>query len=346
MKRNEIAVLAGDLDTGGTEKPVLLETHISWVILAGAFAYKIKKPVRFSFLDFSSLKKRKYYCERELALNRRLAPGMYLRVVPVCQDQQGFALGTKNSRIVDYAVVMSRMDTAKEMDRLLETGQVREQAILTLAARLAAFHRGARVVQRRPDIAVLRARFNDLLSVQAFAGRHLGADPAGVIGRAVQSSDRFLERSAAVIFERSAKGFVRDLHGDLHTGNVFLYEEPVIFDCIEFNEGMRELDVLDELAFLTMDIEAHGRAGLSGLLYREYQRLSGAESCGEDKALYAYYQCYRAAVRAKVQLLRARATGDQPVFTDSLRAAAVYLALLAGYLPRLNAEGDADHLPG
>lgn len=333
MKPNEIEQLANNPDLfEQQEKPVLIETHISWVILSGAFAYKIKKPVRFSFLDFSSLKKRKYYCERELTLNQRLSPQMYLQVVPVCQNGQNFSVTAKNGRIVDYAVLMKRMDTEKEMDKLLKAGQVSKQAIIALAGKLAAFHRNAITIKDQPDINALRMRFNDLLSVQEFSVQHLGAPFVALIDKAVQYSDRFLEQNKSLIIERYVKGFVRDLHGDLHTANIFLCDDPVIFDCIEFNDSMRQLDVLDELAFLCMDIEACGRKGLSSLFYREYNKLSGMDQTKMIIALYHYYKCYRASVRAKVLLLRARDTKDQQVFKASIQRAKQYLRLLAAYL--------------
>ncbi len=334
MKSHEITLLAGSkylLEQD--EKPVLVETHISWVILAGNFAYKIKKPLRFSFLDFSSLKKRKFYCEREVTLNRRLAPQMYLRVIPVCQNGHDFSVNAKNGRIVDYAVLMKRMDTTKEMDKLLKAGYVGEQGIIALAGKLASFHSSAIIIKHQPDIATLRARFNDLSSVQLFAGRYLGRHFAALITRAIQYSDRFLEQYRTAIIERYVRGFVRDLHGDLHTANIFLYDDPVIFDCIEFNDELRQLDVLDELAFLCMDLEAYGKKDLSGLLYQEYNRLSGADPLKDSSPLYNYYKCYRAGVRAKVLLLQAGDTGDQQVFTASTRSATKYLRLLATYLP-------------
>jgi aminoglycoside phosphotransferase family enzyme len=227
---------------------------------------------------------------------------------------------------------MKRMDTGKEMDKLLKAGQVSKQAIIALAGKLAAFHRDAIAVKHQPDIAALRVRFNDVLSVQGFSGWHLGAPFAVLIDKAVQYSDRFLEQYRSLIIERYVKGFVRDLHGDLHTANIFLYDDPVIFDCIEFNDSMRQLDVLDELAFLCMDIEACGRKGLSSLLYREYNRLSGTEQTKMTIAFYHYYKCYRASVRAKVLLLRARDTKDQRVFKTSTQRAKQYLRLLAAYL--------------
>lgn len=333
MKTNEIKRLAAALEAPASpEKPVLTETHISWVILAGTFAYKIKKPVRFSFLDFSTRQKRRFYCERELLLNRRLAAQMYLGVVPVYQSEQDFSVNGKNGRIVDYAVMMMRMEPAKEMDKMLLAGQVRGEMISALAAKLAGFHHHAAVISRPPDIAAVRERFNDLLSVQAFAGQQLGAAYADIITQAIQQSDLFLKTHSALIAKRSGEGFVRDLHGDLHTANIFLYDDPVIFDCIEFNDAMRELDILDELAFLGMDLEAYGRNDLSEWLYKEYHRLSGAGQNQGTIALYAYYKSYRANVRAKVLLLRARDTKDEQVVVASIRSARSYLQLLGDYL--------------
>ncbi|WDF79904.1 hypothetical protein PQ469_07780 [Mucilaginibacter sp. KACC 22773] len=333
MKTSEIKRLADALDEPAqSEEPVLIETHISWIILAGGFAYKIKKPVLFSFLDFTSSEKRKYYCERELVLNRRLAAQMYLRVIPVCQNGVDFSVNQKNGQIVDYALQMVRMDSAKEMNKMLLAGQVREETIFSLAAKLAAFHRAATVISQPLDISALGERFNDLLSARTFAGQHLGSSFSTLITGAIQYSNRFLDKYRSAILERSVKGFVRDLHGDLHTANIFLYDDPVIFDCIEFNDAMRELDILDELAFLGMDIEAYGRKDLSDLLYNEYHRMLGIDQNQGTIALYVYYKCYRANVRAKVLLLRAAETKDRQVFAASIHSARGYLQLLANYM--------------
>lgn len=335
MKLSEISQLASNLKLlSDANAPVILETHISWVILAGAFAYKIKKPVRFSFLDFSTRKKRKFFCERELSLNRRLAPEMYLQVIPVFKKNGAFFFGEGQGRLIDYAVLMKRMDPEREMNTLLIADRVSEKAILTLAAKVAAFHQNATVIQQLPNIATIRRQFNDLQSVQAIAGKYLNSSYAATITDAIQTSDLFLHEYGYLITERCRTGFVRDLHGDLHTGNIFLYDEPVIFDCIEFNDAMRQLDVLDEAAFLCMDLEAYGQKHLGALFYQEYSRLLNLPQNSQLMILFNYYKCYRANVRAKVLLLRARDAKDQEIVESSIKSASRYLKLIANYLSK------------
>ncbi len=343
MKSSEISQLANSLTPGNTITPVILETHISWVILAGAFAYKIKKPVRFTFLDFSTQEKRKFFCERELTLNRRLAPVMYLQVIPVVKQNGNVFLGPGKGRVVDHALLMKRMDPEKEMDRLLVTGQISEQAIKSLANKLAAFHKNATVIQQLPEIATIMTQFNDLQSVQAFAGRFLGSSFATLITNAILASDLFLNQYGHFLTDRGLKGFVRDLHGDLHTGNIFLYDDPVIFDCIEFNDALREIDILDEVAFLCMDLEAHGQNALGELFFQEYSRLLDLPQSSKVTTLFIYYKCYRANVRAKVLLLRARDSKDQRIFASSIKFAARYLKLIAVYLSKLMVDVQKNH---
>lgn len=331
MQAREIAALLNSKYLlSQDEKPVLIETHISWVILAGSLAYKIKKPVRFSFLDFSSLEKRKFYCERELTLNRRLAPQMYLRVVPVHQNGQDIFFNTKNGLIVDYAVLMKRMDPAKEMDKLLKADQASATAIATLAKKVAAFHLKAAVILTEPDIETLKDKFNDLTAVLPLIDKYMDESFAAIIAEAVKIAGCFLDKYRPHIIERSAGGFVRDVHGDLHTGNIFLYADPVIFDCIEFNDAMRQIDILDEVAFLCMDLDAFDRQDLSNAFYRDYLGNIKSGQSKETDLLFRYYKCYRANVRAKVCLLKAKEAAD-----PHIKAAATYLTLLKSYLPGL-----------
>ncbi|MCQ6958731.1 hypothetical protein [Mucilaginibacter aquariorum] len=330
MKSAEIQVLAADLeDRQQTDRARLIETHISWVILIGDFAYKIKKPVRFSFLDFSTCKRRKFFCERELFLNSRLAPQMYLGVFPIYASRKHLSLTNNNGRIVDYAVRMQRMDTAKEMGKLLAAGKVGQKQIVTLAAKLAAFHRSAKVVQRHVDLRALHKRWAELLTVQSLTKKRLGEGCAAILQKAVEYGKRYLKFNSAIISERYKSGAVRDLHGDLHAGNIFLYEEPVIFDCIEFNNDLRQVDMLDELAFLQMDMESYGELELSKLLFEEYSKLMGLATTTAPKGLYQYYKIYRAAVRAKVQIIQSGSASDKAM---SLVFANRYLKLLETYI--------------
>lgn len=298
MDEQEIGRLIADVFPGGE----LTETHISWVICSDRYAYKIKKPVCFSFLDFSTLKKRRYFCLREVRLNRRLAGDMYIDVVPIFQKDQQYSL--KQGNIVEYAVRMKRMDTTLEMDHLLVAGKVSEANIDKLAVKIADFHASAPLVKRAVSPAVVRTRFNELLDLQNDVIRHLGKNYAADIPAFVQQSDHYLDRHKNYFDARAKAGYVRKLHGDLHCGNILLYDDPVIFDCIEFDDGLRNIDILDEVAFLTMDLEAFGRQDLSDCFYARYHSEMAIPEDNEGLLFYQYCKFYRANVRAKVQLIR------------------------------------------
>lgn len=325
MKPDEVANLINSLDIlVHGEKPILVQTQISWVILAGDFAYKIKKPVHLSFLDFSTVQKRKYYCERELFLNKRLAPQMYLRVIPVRKAANGFSVDNEAGEVVDYALLMKRMDAKKEMDYLLKNQLVTAQQITTLAEKIASFHGHANPVRSLPSLSKLKEKFNDLRSVLPVVQKLLNQSYSTIISTAISYSDNFLDQHQSEIMRRYAAGFIRDVHGDMHTGNIFLYDDPVIFDCLEFDDDMRHVDILDEVAFLCMDLDAFGRPDFSSQLYNEYLNHIQAEPSDQ---LFLYYKAYRANVRAKVYLLKPQDTDTMDIETGRR-----YLDLLSKYL--------------
>lgn len=276
----------------------LIETHISWVILTGQFAYKIKKPVRFSFLDFSTPERRKVACEEELRLNRRLS-GIYLDVVPVVFDGKQYGIGLEGA-VVDYAVKMQRVDGSRQMDLLLRKNEVTAADIEALAIRLADFHRHARIVKVPFDAQQVIADFGDLASVAQILSQKTDPAFSALIPAWAKLAERAIVQLSPRFGQRVAEGFVREGHGDLHSRNIFLLDEPVIFDCIEFSEHLRTNDVLSELAFLAMDLERFGRKDFIEILVRKY---SGAYPCFtdvRDEAVFQYYLLYRACVRLKV----------------------------------------------
>ncbi|WP_373396997.1 phosphotransferase [Algoriphagus halophilus] len=244
-------------------KGKLIETHISWVILSGDHAFKIKKPVHLSFVDFSSLQKRKHYCEMEVNLNARFTD-IYLGVEPIYFEEDHWSIGGEKGLPRDFAVVMKRMDEGMRMDRLLEKAEVSSEAIEKLAHQVGSFHKRARVIHRSFDLQKSKETFNDILSIEKVLEELPNYDELKEqLHRAVRLSDLFLESNSELLKQRIEEGFVRDVHGDLHGGNVFLMESPVIFDCIEFREDFRQIDVLYEVAFLCMDLESWGREDLS-----------------------------------------------------------------------------------
>lgn len=324
-------------------KPECIETHISYVLLLDNFAYKIKKTVKLPFLDFSSLSSRKYYCEEELRLNKRLAEDMYIAVVPVKEHDRGMILEGDNGHTVDYAVKMRRLDTALEMDWLLSEKQVKKAHIDKLAQKIAAFHVKAPVIKKECSLSQFKSVFNEISEEMDFVKEHLGQAYAQIITDAIQLSDQFLEANMEFIRYRSREGLVRDVHGDLHSKNIFLYDEPVIFDCIEFNPDFRQIDLLNEIAFFCMDLEARDATHLSQHFYERYLDLMLQKGVrqAENNALFTYFKLYRANVRAKVMSISAQENMQSESFQDQIQEVSGYIKLLGQYADELKKQKQA-----
>lgn len=315
-------------------RPELIETHISWVFLCDRFVFKIKKPIRYSFLDFSTLEKRKFYCEREVELNRRLTDDMYLDVQPVREVCGGFHVGGEKGDIIDYAVRMRKQDKSRQMDVLLENNKVTDADIKALAEKIARFHQNTGIVSDK-DVLLIRHEFNDLKNEAQYLHAFLGAHAGAIIDHAIESSDAFIDAHRDLFIARLKEGFYRDCHGDLHSRNIFLLPAPQPFDCIEFNDEYRLIDILNEVAFLCMDIDAFGRPDLSGLFFRYYNDFLPVIRTAEDRMLFIFYKGYRANIRAKVNSLRARSAGSAEGRKSSLAEADKYLHLLDQYMKLL-----------
>lgn len=315
-------------------QPQLLETHISWVILCDDFVYKIKKPVKFDFLDFSTLEQRKFYCEKELELNRRLTSGMYLDVLPVREDEGSVSVGAGNGKIADHAVKMTRIDPGRRMDLLLARQEVTVEQVQAIAGQLAAFHQRTLVCHYGVRLQ-LQHDFNDLLQYAMAMEADIGKDQMDQIQRATDTAAKFLKANTGLLNERSAKGFIRDCHGDLHSGNIFLLNEPVIFDCIEFNDSLRQIDILNELAFLCMDLEFYHLPGLAQAFFDYYNHIFPVCGSKEEEELFVFYKAYKANVRAKIHLMDAEGATDDEKRNTALHTGADYLLLMDGYLGRL-----------
>lgn len=316
--------------------PRLIETHISWLILTDRYAFKIKKPQRFSFLDFSTLSLRRYYCRRELLLNARLAPDMYIRVLPVMQEGEQLSIGGKTGQVVDYALQMKRMDTRRQMDQMMERGEVQEQHLLALAEVLADFHANTRVLNPVLSLKNMRRDFNDIRQIIPFLQSFGQKSLKSIIERALSLSDQFLSEHFDLLERRIDEGFVRDGHGDLHTGNIFLYAPPVVFDCVEFNDELRQIDVLNDIAYLCMDLDAQGHSELASVFLQHYLSKFPAIGSHAEHQLFVYYKLYRANVRAKVLMLRAMGTGSYEEANACAMQAGKYIHLMQEYLEQFN----------
>jgi aminoglycoside phosphotransferase family enzyme len=318
----------------------LVETHISWVILADSFVYKIKKPLRLSFLDFSTFSKRAYYCEQEVLLNRRLAPEMYLGVLPVTNASGNVTIGGQTGEVIDHVVWMRRMDDSRQLDLLLAEGEVEVGQMDKLAGILARFHQGARRVKVAETWKELYEEFADISGQATCLDEYYKAGSGAFMEEVIHWGYGFLRGIQARIEERKGSGFVVDGHGDLHCRNIILGIEPVIFDCIEFSEALRTLDVLNEVAFLCMDLERFGRDDLAKAFLDRYLTLTGAIENRTDRLLFLYYKLYRANVRIKVLCIQLKEDegGSDPKGRELIEK---YMLLFRRYYLELKAAWEA-----
>ncbi len=288
----------------------VIETHISSVVLAGEFAYKLKKPVNLGFVDFSSLERRRRYCEEELRLNRRGAPSLYLDVVPITGDMRNPHVGDCLGPVIEYAVRMRRFADGARLDQLARAGVLHRAHIDRLAASVAAYQGQCRAAPAdsafgSPELILRWTRENiaDLERAQ------LAPADARRIKELRAWTEAEFERRAPVFEQRRIAGRVRECHGDLHLGNlVLLHDTPVLFDCIEFNDELRYIDVINDIAFTFMDMIDHGLVPLAWRFLGAYLEHTGDY---EGLATLRFYAVYRALVRAKIALIR-RAQPDTP----------------------------------
>ena len=329
-------VLEGEFpDKNG--RPDLIETHISWVLVCDRYVYKIKKPIQYSFLDFSTVQKRKYFCEREVQLNRRLTDNIYLDVLPIKEISGRFLMDGEAGNVIDYAVRMRKVDRDKQMDVLLINNKVTTTDIGNLAERIAAFHKNTDIVYKKNFLDV-QEMFNDLGTEKDFLHEYLNKDTYTIISKAINTSNAFIESNKKLLADRLEAGFFRDCHGDLHTRNIFLLPSPQPFDCLEFNDDYRQIDVLNEVAFLCMDLDAFGRQDLSDLFIADYNKLFPSMRTDEERRLFVYYKGYRSNIRAKVNSLRAREAGNDADRKLPLAEAEKYLRLMDGYMKLLEGK--------
>ncbi len=274
----------------------LLETHISWIILTGPFAYKIKKSVRLEFLDASTLALRRHLCEEELRLNRRLAADLYVDVCPITRKAGVMRVGG-GGEAVEYAVRMKQFDSSQELSALLDGGQVGPEEISRLAQRLATFHQDA-PTDADPDYTHTGQLHDTVLGNLAILLAHLDGAAPPELRALIDWTHERLHDSLDALRMRERCGFVRECHGDLHAGNIVRWAgELVPFDCLEFDPKLRWIDVMSDCAFLVMDLWAHGRQDLGWTFLNPYLERTGDYA---GVRLLRFYAVYRALVRAMV----------------------------------------------
>ena len=308
--------------------PLLRETHISWVILCGEFAYKIKKPVNFGFLDFSSIEQRQHFCEQELLLNRRFAPELYLSVVPISSGPGGVQFDGSGT-VIDHAVKMCRFDERKLLSEVAARGELDRPLVRALGRELASQHSTAQHCQPGSPATLLAAMVQNFKQVRDYS---LEQEHSDTLDEVETWTLRRQAELLSIMEQRERDGHVIDGHGDAHLGNIVLIDGAVrLFDCIEFNPSLRIMDSIAEIAFLTMDLEARGHHQESHWVLGDYLEYSGDYA---GLALLDLYSSYFAMVRAKVALLREPPAHEDITATPAYADCCRYLSLAQQYCQR------------
>jgi aminoglycoside phosphotransferase family enzyme len=287
-------------DTYGVDAVACRETHMSWIFLAGERAYKLKKPVRFPYLDFSSLVRREAACRAELRLNRRLAPDVYLRVDPLTSAPKrcgSFALGGSGP-VADWLVVMQRLDERNTLQHALEQRSIKTWQLDRIAATLVEFYRRSVPVPISPELHLEDWRKSLIVNRKVLLHAQLRL-PAGLITKVDSVQRRFLTKHRGLLFERVLGRHIVDGHGDLRPEHIWLGDPVRIIDCLEFNDRLRSGDPLDELAFLSLECERLGVAWAGQYLRRRAMR--GLYDNTPD-VLFWFYRCHRATLRARLAI--------------------------------------------
>ncbi len=284
----------------------MLQTHISFVFLTGEYVYKIKKPVDFGFLDFTTLEKRKFYCHEEMRVNKALAGDIYLGVVPIVETEEGEIKVNGEGKVVEYAVKMIQLPQESIMSNLLRSNDISREDIVEIARLVAGFHSKAPTgeeVNKYGSYTQVEANWiQNFEQTRNLTETYLDEEKYLELESKVMN---FLRNNKKLFDRRVEEGKIKECHGDLHSGNIFIVREPgrlyregiYIFDAIEFFKGFSCSDILADMAFLAMDLDFYGREDLGKAFVEAYFEFSGEE---ELKSLLDFYKCYRAFVRMKV----------------------------------------------
>lgn len=275
----------------------IVQTQMSVLFLTDKYVYKVKKPVNFGFLDYTTLDKRLYFCQQEIVLNRRLCPDAYLDVVSIVRHN-GNILIDRDGEALEYAVKMLRLPKDRMMDVLLSSNQISPEMISRVAQKVSDFHSKA---ETNPAISkfgnldtIIQNTKENFNQTEKYLGKTISPEN---YNRIKSYTESFIENKASLFHKRVTGGRIRDCHGDLHAAHICFIDGICIYDCIEFNERFRYSDVAAEVAFLAMDLDHYGKADLSRSFVKEYL----ASSKDTDiKELLGFYKCYRAYVRGKV----------------------------------------------
>ena len=273
------------------------ETHMSWIFLAGDRVYKLKKPVRFPYLDFSSLARREAACRAELRLNRRLAPDVYLDVAPLTATPSGLAIGADGT-VVDWLVVMRRLEESQTLERAIQEKRVQTWQLDRLVATLVPFYRRAELILWSPAVHLRDWRESLAYNRRILLDPRLGL-PAGLVRRIDSVQRRFFASRSDLLTKRILGRHIVDGHGDLRAEHIWLGDPVRIIDCLEFNARLRAVDPFDEIAFLSLECERLGVAWAGQYVRRGVTR--GLRD-GLTEELFLFYRCHRATLRARLAI--------------------------------------------
>ncbi|MGI9232151.1 MAG: AAA family ATPase [Woeseiaceae bacterium] len=306
----------------------VVETHISWVILTGRFAYKIKKAIDLGFLDFSTLERRLHYCEEELRLNMGRAPQLYLGVVPICGSPEEPSLGGQGE-IFEYAVKMRQFPQDAQLDRQLDHGALRDEDLYRLAETVAADHEQARVIEYADDKESVGKVTVPMQENFAPVERAIDMD---LLRRVRQWTADNINTLKPTLIQRRRDGFVRECHGDLHLANLVRLDSGIVaFDCVEFSADLRNIDVLSDVAFLVMDLTGRARQDLATTFLNRYLERTGDYA---GMHVFGLYYVYHAMIRAKVAAIRSTERSNAGIREKDVEAVKHNLAVAVRWIGR------------
>ncbi|MDG6222031.1 MAG: hypothetical protein IAX21_07965 [Candidatus Bathyarchaeota archaeon] len=310
------------------------QTHISYVFLTEKFVYKVKKAVNFGFLDFSTLEKRRHFCEKELVLNKRLCRDMYLEVVSINRSSSGQIRINGEGETVEFAVKMKKMPDETIMTRLLEENKIDKNIMDKMAKIIADFHEkvdASRTNGEFEAISIIETNWKENFEqTQEFICRSISAKTHQFIQEKI---DQFMKNNQYLLKKRVIENKIKKCHGDMHSGNIFVADKIYIFDAIEFNERFSNCDVASEIAFLAMDLDFKGHKDLSRFFVEKYVKYSGDQELLE---LLDFYKCYRAYVRGKVTSFKLNDPSvSEEEKTATIKEATAYFELALEYAKKM-----------
>jgi len=295
------ALLSPEIYPDSTIRVELMQTEKSFIFLTGDFVYKVKKPVDLDYLDYTTLEKRQFYCQREVELNRRLCPDTYLGTVSINQNKTGIKIEGRG-KTIEYAVKMRYLPREMMLDKLLTRGKVSTEMMTALAEKIAGFHREA---ETNPTINFFGENDGILTITEENFSKTVQYIGNTISQRSYQRikdyTNAFIEANAYIFRKRVADGKIRDCHGDILTAHICYGDDIYIYDCIEFNDSLRYCDVASEVALLAMDLDYLGWADLSESFINAYESASQDE---ELSHLLNFYKCFRAYSRGRIEGLK------------------------------------------